>query len=408
MPKSIAIDEFKSGGMVLLACFIGVGAGLASLSFYTAGIFMSAFEQEFGWTRAQISLQGLISVGAIALLASTVGSLADRLGARLVATASLFCYSLSFFVLSIFTNSLGAFYAISLCSAILAVGTTPITFTRAITSWFSQSRGLALGITLVGTGVTSLLAPLYLTPYVAENGWRDGLRILGSIVFIAAVLVGLLLRDNPSKEVAEKPSGESGGNDGSYANVDSTRRVFVLLALIFSLVALAVGGMIVHFIPMLNDAEVPPAKAGQLASVIGLSVIVGRLGTGVLIDRFFAPRVASMLFALSALGYTVFILGGAEVAVFAAVAVGLSMGAEVDLIAFLTSRYFRFSSYGKTYGALYAFFVTGAAVSPVLMGYSFDNLGAYDAAIAFSIVCLALASCCALLLPRYPTELGTQ
>lgn len=400
MSNLTARQEFKAGYLVLFACFVGVGTGLSSLSYYTAGIFMSSFEAEFGWSRAQISLQGLIGVAAITLLAPLIGMLIDKLGTRLVATISLCLYAVSFFMVSTYTNSLTTFYALSLASAIVAIGTTPITFTHAITGWFNQARGLALGMALVGTGVTGILAPLFLTPFVAENGWREGLKILAIIVFIASIIVGLLLRDKPKTERPIKAAA-NGIEINANEKALSGRVLFILLACIFFLVAISVSGMIVHFIPLLTDAGVPPAKAGQMAAVIGLSLIVGRLGTGLLIDRFFAPRVGGILFGLSAIGYIVFAIGGADFALFAAVAVGISMGAEVDLIAFLTSRYFKFSSYGKIYGSLYAVFVVGAALSPVAMGYVYDRFGTYDLAIYVSIACLAVAAFLTVFLPAY-------
>lgn len=402
MQEQKSAQEFKAGGLVLFACFVGVATGLASLSYYTAGIFMTSFEQEFGWSRAQISAQSLLGVGAIAIFAPFVGMLVDRFGTRYVSTISLFFYALSFFLLSKFTTSLTSFYLISLAAAVLAIGTTPITFTHAITGWFNKARGLALGMALVGTGVTGILAPLFLTPYVDENGWRSGLQVLGVIVFIAAIFVGIFLKDAPKLEDVSGPiENAEAEKTTTLSQTRSTRSVFILLAFIFFLVAIAVSGLIVHFIPMLKDAGVAPAKAGQFAAVIGLSIICGRIVTGFLIDRFFAPRVAAILFGLSALGYAVFAFGGPNFAIFAAIAVGLSMGAEVDLIAFLTSRYFKLSSYGKIYGSLYVVFVVGAAISPVAMGCVFDRFGAYDLAIIVSVLCLAASAFLSLLLPKY-------
>ena len=402
MTQNTAISEFKRGWLVLLACFVGLAVSLTSISYYTTGIFMSAFQDEFGWSRTQISVQGLIGVAVITILAPFVGLMIDKLGTRLVAFISLCFYALSFILLSHFTTSLGSFYALSLFAAILAIGTTPITFTRAITGWFDKARGMALGISLVGGGLTGFLAPLFLTPFVSEYGWRAGHQLLGCIIFLTAIIVGILLKDNNSSELEvannvtlldETPNSFVSSRSGKY--------IFVLLALIFFLVATALSGMIVHFIPMLQDLGVTPTKAGQFAAVIGLSVIVGRLGTGVLIDRFFAPRIAAILFAFSAIGYLIFAIGGADFALVAAIAVGLSMGAEVDLIAFLTSRYFKLSSYGKIYGSLYSVFVIGATLSPVAMGYVFDRFGSYDLAIKVSIGSLVLSSALALLLPRY-------
>ena len=91
-------------------------------------------------------------------------------------------------------------YALSFGYAVFGVGTTGIAFTRAVNAFFIKNRGLALGICLTSTGVMAFAMPRYMTPYVAEHGWRAGFWVMFAIVMISVPIVYLLLRDAPEDE----------------------------------------------------------------------------------------------------------------------------------------------------------------------------------------------------------------
>jgi hypothetical protein len=95
-------------------------------------------------------------------------------------------------------------------------------------------------------------------------------------------------------------------------------------------------------------------------------------------DRLYAPYVAAFFFGSVAIGIALLWtgLGGASVYA-AALLVGLGLGAEVDVIAYLTSRYFGLHSFGEIYGYLFAVFALAGALGPVLMATGFDRTGSY-------------------------------
>ncbi|MEM9750602.1 MAG: MFS transporter [Pseudomonadota bacterium] len=397
-----AAAEFQRGWRVLFACFLGVGVGVSSLLFYTSGVFILPLNEAFGWSRSQVSAQNIVGVAILALLSPFVGMLIDRFGIRRIAFLSLIAFACGMAALSVTPGSLLAFYAITLVMAVMSCGSSPVTFTRAVNGWFDKARGLALGVALLGTGVAGILAPLMLTPFVEEFGWRAGYRVLALIIAASAAVVYLLIRDAPAGETAGAAAKTQDQSASGVSFAEAARsRTFVLLALIFFLVACAVGGAIVHFIPMLRDAGMSPAEAGRYAAIIGVSIMAGRLATGYLIDRFFAPRVAALLFGLAAIGYCAFLIGGPSLALVAAVAIGFSMGAEVDLIGYLVARYFGLQSYGVVYGALYAIFLIGAGGSPFLMGWAFDAFGGYDSALMGSTAALIAAAALTFALPAF-------
>ncbi len=395
--------EFARGWLVLLAAFVGISASISSLNYYAAGIFILPLEEEFGWSRAAISGQGVISVAFLGLLSPFVGALIDRVGVRVVASISLVFYAACMYAMTLFVDSLWSFYILAAATALLAAGSSPVTFSRAVMGWFDKARGIALGLTLLGTGVAGVLAPLFLSDYVASNGWRMGYQLLAVIVLLAAIFVALFIKNDPimsqQKDIGLSTSAQ---NTGLSYNEAFKTPVFYVLASIFILVALAVSGPIIHFIPMLIGLGVSATEAGQLAAIIGVSVMVGRLVTGVLLDCFFAPRVATLLFSLATLGFFLFLWGGANFAIFAAVAVGISIGGEVDLIGYMVSKYFGLRAYGVVYGSLYAVFVVGAGLSPFLTGVMYDLTGSYQIVFIIAAICLALASFLSLFLRPFP------
>jgi MFS family permease len=183
---------------------------------------------------------------------------------------------------------------------------------------------------------------------------------------------------------------------GLFAHSESFR----MLALTFFFVSIAVLGTVVHFVPMLTDWGLSASKAGATAGLIGVLTIAGRLVVGALLDRAPALVVTRAVLLVVAGGFVVLGMGGAHDVVLGALVLGLAVGAEVDLMAFLVGRYFPQSSYGQVYGAIYAVFLTGGAIGPALSGYLQDITGDDRAPLLADAALLSLAAALTLRLVR--------
>jgi len=392
--------EFKRGWSVLLGCFVGIGVSLVSLIYYSGGIWIKPWQEEFGWSRAEIGLgQGLGTI-AIVLGAPIAGLLIDRYGLRRMASLSLILYGACIYLISSMSGELWMFYIMFFLMSLAALPSTPLGFTRAVNAWFDQNRGLALGISLTSTGVGGFLIPKLLTPYVEAQGWRSGFVILAIIVLIAIPIVYLLIRDQPDVNDDEAASSTQ-EQEGLTLKAASRTSSFWMLAVIFFLIAVAVLGLIPAFIPLLQDAGMDAAAAGGLAAYLGLSVVFGRLGTGWLIDRIFAPYVLFGVFTIVALGCLALGVGGVRFALLGAIALGLAVGAEVDLIGYFTAKYYGLKHYGAIYGVMYSIFSLGAIISPAVTGAIWDHTGNYNLALYIASGLVITAAVLALALPKF-------
>ncbi|MFK7906923.1 MAG: MFS transporter [Chitinophagales bacterium] len=397
------INEFKRGWTVLLACFLGIGVSLVSLVYYSGGIWIKPWQAAFGWTRAEIGLGQGLSTLAIVLGAPFAGWLIDRFGLKKVATLSLLLYGGCLYLISQMNGSLGVFYALSVLLTLLALPSTPLGFTRVVNAWFEKNRGLALGISLTSTGFGAFLIPKYLTPYVDNYGWEKGYFLLFVIVMIAVPLIWLLLKNEPPSNLqnTEEDIPKTGLNLKSAIKTS----LFWKIGLVFFLISVSIIGLIPSFIPLLQDAGFSASEAGSHAAILGLSVMLGRLLTGFLIDRFFAPYITAIVFLFVASGCLALGLGGIRFALWGAIALGFAIGAEVDLIGYYTVKYFGLKNYGSIYGAQYSIFSLGGIISAVLAGYIWDTTGNYDLALKIAAGLLIGAVVLVLTFPKFPTQI---
>jgi predicted MFS family arabinose efflux permease len=169
-------------------------------------------------------------------------------------------------------------------------------------------------------------------------------------------------------------------------------------------IAIGVGGSITNFQPLLMDRGFEPSEAARVAGAIGMSVIAGRLVAGILIDRYWAPLVTLPMLALPALAC--FMLAQPTVAMpaalLSAVLIGLAAGAETDLVAYLTARYFGLAHYGRLYGLQYAVFGFASGISPFLFGKVFDVTGSYQPILYVAAGLFVVGAVALLSLGRYP------
>jgi MFS family permease len=161
----------------------------------------------------------------------------------------------------------------------------------------------------------------------------------------------------------------------------------------FSLVGASVHACVIHLVSMLTDRGVSAENAALASSALGIALLLGRVGAGYILDRVFAPYVAIFFFSGVACGLFLLWLGAGGAAAFVGASlVGLGMGAEGDLIAYLTGRYFGLRSFGEIYGYLFSAFTLSGALGSLLMAIGFDRAGSYRLPLAFFLIATITAA----------------
>jgi MFS family permease len=384
-PSGIAPDrsELSLGWKVIVASLLGVAFGASPLPFNTIGFFIDPLQQEFGWSRTEISFGVTIYGMLAAFLAPVFGWLADRYGVRRVALGSLAIFGITFASFAVIPGQLSAFYLVWLMIGLFGIGSTPVTWSRAVNLWFFKRRGLALGLMLVGTSVSAMILPFLTTLFISEFGWRWSFALLSLLPLAIALPVGLLWFREPLPE--ERPEGIATAGTSTLpgrtlGEAMREPRFWILWASV-AIVTLAYAGALVHLPSMLKARDFDPTRIATVMSVFGLSIFAGRIITGLLLDKFWAPLVTLPILCLPALSCWLLIGDAAMgfwIAVAAAFLMGFAAGAETDLVAYLAGRYFGMKNYGQIYGVQYMAFGLMAALSPTLYGWVRDTTGSYD------------------------------
>ena len=255
----------------------------------------------------------------------------------------------------------------------------------------------------MGTGITAMFLPKLSTWLIETFGWRKAILGVAALPLLVALPVAWKFFREPT--AAETSPAATAVNLTGLDLRDALRnyRFWVIALAIFS-VSFGVGGSISNFVPLLLDRGFEASRAATIAGMIGASVIVGRILAGYLIDRYWAPAVTFPMLALPALACL--LLAQPTVspgsAVLSAALIGLASGAEADLLAYLTSRYFGLAHYGKLYGLQYSVFGLASGLSPFIFGRIFDRTHSYQLALYTAAVLFVLGAAVLLTLGRYP------
>ena len=399
------------GWFVVGAAMLCISTGPGPFAFAALGLFILPFEAEFGWERTQISACLTLLVAATAVSLPIIGRYVDKKGSRVILFPSLVIFALCLAAIPAFVSELWHLVVIFLLIGTIAAGTNSVPYMPILSAWFFKYRGLAIGISIAGIGLGYAYVPL-LVQYLVDNaGWRYGYYALSGIVlFIALPLAYFFLKESPA-DMGLKPDGQTSGKPPEATRKDVglevkeilRHRDFWMLVAIFVTLSFVLNGMLAHLVPMLSDRGMDTRTAAAVAATEGITVFFSRILIGYLIDRFFAPYVAMVFFSLSAVGIAIFALGAVDAMAFiGAICVGLSLGAEVDLLAYLTGRYFGLKSFGATYGLLFSAILTGTALGPLAFGIGFDTTGSYIGILTICVGINIVAVILAAFMGKYP------
>lgn len=389
-------SEFHGRRLLILAAAIGLSTGMTATMFYSLGAFVPSLQAEFGWDRGSISLAVTIMTIGLFLSGPAVGRLCDRYGAAKVGALSLLAYAVAVVAIVLVVARIEIFWAFYFVIAVLGAGSTPIALVRPITAAFQRRRGLALGIVLTGAGIAGFWVPNLVATVSELAGWRAAYLALAATAVIAAPIVWFGFRrfETASASTSNTPLQADGM---SLQQARRTPHYWLLMALSM---ALGIAGIIVHLVPLFRDLGAAALSAAHLASLIGVSSVLGRIAIGLMLDRFSAARVSMAILALAMLGILLLWQYGLTYAAPAVILLGLAAGAEIDLLAYLTARHFGQKAYGAIYGWQYSVFALGYGFSPFLVGRVRDATGSYDVAMLGSALLMGVSALAALSLAR--------
>jgi len=398
------LDEHAAGyegWRVAAASALGMLVSFASVLVYTFGIFLKPISETFGWNRESVSGAFGIAAMTAAVCAPLTGMLLDRFGPRGVIVPAIIVFGTAFASISLMTPHLWHLYLLFVVFGLVAMATSQVAYSRAISTWFNARLGTALAFGMCGSALGAMILPPIAQRLIDALGWRRAAVTIGlAILAIGLPTVLAFVREKPGTRTATGRVAVAGATVGEGLR---DYRFWIIVVVLFS-ISIAQNGSITHLSALLTDRGLHPDRAAIAVSALGGAALFGRIATGWLLDRFFAPWVSFALLVLAALG--VFLLSSAStlsMGVLAAVLVGFSMGGEADVIPFLVARYFGLRSFSVLYALTWTFYAIAGAIGPVLMGKAFDASGSYTTLLIWIAGSILVVAPLMLVLPRYGT-----
>jgi sugar phosphate permease len=360
----------------------------------TPGVLMVPLEQEFGWSRATISVAISINLLLYGLIGPFAAGLVNRYGPRRVMAASAFLIGLG--TLATITMK-HPWQLIALWGVVVGSGTGIIAIVLGATvvqRWFYLHRGLALGLLTASSATGQLVFLPVLAQLVVSSGWRWAVIVVAVVALLVAPITFFVMRDRP-QDKGLRPLGlpdtepvpvPAGGNPFvaaiSSLRMASRSREFWILAGSFFVCGASTNGLVgTHLIPACMDHGIPEVQAAGLLAVMGIFDLVGTTGSGWLSDRFDNRLLLFTYYGLRGLSLLYlpygFVSEGHGLSIFA-VFYGLDWIATVPPTVALTRQAFGAEKAGLVFGWIMAAHQVGAALAASIAGLIRTNEGSYD------------------------------
>ena len=370
------------------------------------GVLILPLQQEFGWETSEISIALAIRLLLFGLMGPFAAALMNRYGVRRMALSALTLITAGLLLSLAMTQ---VWQLILLWGFVVGFGTglTALVLAATVaTRWFSERRGLVVGL-LTASSATGQLVFLPLLANLTERiGWRPAVTLVCGLLGLAALLVLAFMRDRPSdlglaaygeKQGAAAPPRVAGATSPITALRDAMRtREFWILFGTFFICGASTNGLIqTHFIPLCADYGLAAVGAASVLALMGVFDFFGTVGSGWLSDRYdnrwllfwyYGLRGLSLLY----LPFTEFSFTGLSLF---AVFYGLDWIATVPPTVKLTAMKFGRERANLVFGWIFAGHQLGAAAAAFGGGLSRTALDTYlPAFFAAGGLCLIAAS----------------
>jgi sugar phosphate permease len=391
-------DQLHAAATAFLSLFSIVGVALYGLPF-----FYDFFVRDLGWSRAQVTSGNALSKLLVGpLFGFVAGWVVDRFGPRRLMLAGILLAGGALVGLGL-VSSLGFFYACYLLNALGYVCGGPLPNQVLLSRWFDQNRGKAMGFAYLGIGVGGAIVPLAASALITAFGWRAALQVLGVAMVAIAFPMAWFVNDGPAPRAARPAT----GTDPAAALGPVLRSASFYLLLIGSMCSIgAVGGTMQNLKLFLSlDLHLTQFHVAQIASLVLVGSLVGRLLMGYLADRWPRKQVMILIYVIVATAIPLlFVADRAWARPSFALLFGIGLGGDYMIIPLMAADLFGTRTLGRLLGIVLTADGVAEATAPMLVASIRDMTGSYAEGFAVLIGLAAVGATAVALLPSRPSS----
>jgi sugar phosphate permease len=379
-------------GWWMLAASVWVMTVISGLSVWANGLYVKPMEEEFGWSRAEVSLGFSAAILVSGIAGPLIGVWIDRFGPRSAMLVGSSMTGATYVVLAL-TDALWQWYVFAAINAGFRQMTFFIPMQVLASRWFDRRRGAALSILGTGFALGGFVMLPLLALVIDLTGWRGGFLFSGALATGVVVPVTLfVLRDWPSdkdtypdgEQPEEHMSMRADHHVPGLTLAEAMRQpLFWVLSIALMLFFFGLIGWTVHLVPFFESRGISRETAALLVSGTSGAGIVTRLLIGTIADRFRRFEAASALLTFMLVLGMISVLvdaGWVGVGLFLTFwLVGTSAGALAESLTL--TRAFGLAHFATILGVVVVIETSGEILSPSLAGLIFDETGSYDLAL---------------------------
>lgn len=402
-PRDRYFGEFRQSWRPLAAASLGMAAGY-TINNYLNNIFFPPLMQEFGWNSSNIALIGATMTLSV-IFQPLAGRLTDRFGVRRVALFGVIMSAVIYLLMSMMTGSFWVFLLLVMLQIATVTSTTgAVVYSRLIAQSFDRARGMALATAVCAPSVVGALVVPLMTGFIETQGWRSGYLVAAAATLVGGLIAVLIAPGQRSMPVKARDVGRSGGSLKTIAK----SRAFQLILIGVMACSLSISLQTTQLKVVIMGAGIDSAQASWLISIYAMGVIAGRFLSGAALDTLPTYLVAAVAMALPGVGLLILATGTASLPLLvAAIAVlGVSLGAEGDVAAYLVMRYFPIEVYSTVLGVVIGSIAFAAGIGGLVLSALLRLSGDFTPFLGFSGVAALLGGALFLGLRAVPVEAG--
>ncbi|MDE5978283.1 MAG: MFS transporter [Turicibacter sp.] len=373
--------------LVLISSFLIMAVEFSIVN-SVSSLFIAPVTKELELSNSAFSFIFTTSALTTAIMSPIIGQLLSRISLKAIMSVGIIFTGGGFFCYSLATQ-IWMFYLIAImvgigtsCSAVIPIST-------ALTYWFEEKKGIALGIVMAGIGTGSFVWMQIVTRMLNALSYHETYAILGLIILAVCLPLTLfIMKLPPNTPITSKKKEKF-----SYREIHWNRQLILFATGLF-LLGISISGTKMHIQPYLTHLGHPLSFNANIGSTQAVFALLGNLIGGYIFDKLNLRNSILIFGTLSLISYICLICGIFPPLLFIFSALfGLCLCLPAMLPSYGTSALFGKDHYAVNLGFINMIFTLGGALGPMISGFIVDNFNYTNAWILYFILTLLYFIC---------------